>query len=38
VALAGSDYIPAAHPPRLDERIAAGQAAAKRVLAHLGRV
>lgn len=35
VALAGSDYVPANHPPRLDERIRQGIAAARRVMAGL---
>lgn len=33
VALCGSDYVPTNRPPRLDERIAQGQQAARRVLA-----
>lgn len=37
VALCGSDYIPTNRPPRLDERIAQGQHAARRVLAWIKR-
>lgn len=35
VALAGSDYIATGAPPRLDERIKSGQAAARRVLDYI---
>jgi protoporphyrinogen oxidase len=37
VAIAGSDYLPVNEPPRLDARIASGQAAARRVLDYLRR-